>query len=292
MGIGALVAGSIGSSLIGAVSSSKAAGAAADAAAQANQTQRYIFDENVKLTEPWRATGQNALAALAYESGIGPRPIYGGAPSGLTIEELQSGGAVPFVPSSELTVGGQTFANAADAQAFARRAFGLPATSSGSTSSGGTTFRVGDRIFSTREAAQQYLDSLSTGGTEYAGFKATPGYQFRREEGEQGLERYAAARGMRLSGAALKSAARFNDGLASAEYGSHLNRLGNLAGVGQTATSQQINAGTNYANAVNQNTLAAGDARASGIMGVNNALQGGFNNMFNIFGMKQMGYFN
>ncbi len=288
---GALIAGSLGSAVIGGISAGKAAKAQSEAAAQANETQRYIFDRNVELTEPWRETGQNALAALAFESGIGPRPTFGGAPSGLTIEEVQGGGAGGLGGLPGGAFGGRDGAVTPWLQAGRPTPEQNQQAIGGLFGGGGTTFRVGDRVFSSRDAAQEYLDSLSTGGTEYGGFKATPGYQFRREEGEQGLERYAAARGMRLSGASLKSAARFNDGLAAQEYGQHYNRLAALSGTGQTAAGQQQAAGTNYANAFGQNALAGGAAQASGIMGVNNAIQGGFNNMFNVFGMKQAGFF-
>lgn len=284
MCIAALVAGSIGSSLIGASSAKKSASAVQNATDAANETRRYIFDKNVELSEPWRAVGENALAALAFETGIGPRPTFGGGYDGPPIEEIDGGtglfggtGGVGIVPRWK-----DLGKDEGDEQ--------WPVFD-GSTRTAGPMYRVGDKTFRDRKWAELYVDRRTRAGTPYGGFKATPGYQFRREEGEQGLERYAAARGMRLSGASLKSAARFNDGLAAQEYGNHYNRLAALSGTGQSAAGQQQAAGESYANAFGQNAIAGGQAQASGIMGVNNAIQGGFNNMFNIFGMKQMGYF-
>lgn len=46
-----------------------------------------------------------------------------------------------------------------------------------------------------------------------------PGYVFRQREGEKALQRGAAAKGLSLSGGALKDLSRFNQGLASDEYG-------------------------------------------------------------------------
>jgi hypothetical protein len=49
-------------------------------------------------------------------------------------------------------------------------------------------------------------------------FEADPGYQFRRSEGNRGIEQGAAARGSLLSGAALKELDRFNQDTASNEF--------------------------------------------------------------------------
>lgn len=131
-------------------------------------------------------------------------------------------------------------------------------------------------------------------------FEADPGYAFRQQQGQQAIERGAAARGGLLSGAALKGAQRFGQDLASQEYGNafnrfqvnqanRFNRLASIAGIGQTATNALNQAGTNFANAMTgisgQNAtnqanaqLAAGQARTSGYQGIGNALASGFAN--------------
>lgn len=117
-----------------------------------------------------------------------------------------------------------------------------------------------------------------------ADFETDPGYQFRMDEGSKALTNSATARGGVLSGAAAKAMERFSQGLASQEYGNafnrfnanqdkQFNRLATLAGVGQTATAQVNSAGQNMANNVSALTLAGGQARASGYIGRNNALQ-------------------
>lgn len=118
-----------------------------------------------------------------------------------------------------------------------------------------------------------------------ADFQADPGYDFRLSEGMKGINNSAAARGGVLSGAALKAASKYNQNFASNEYGNAynrfntdktntFNRLASIAGVGQTATNQVGAAGQNMANNVSQNTLSAGNARASGYVGGANALTG------------------
>lgn len=127
-----------------------------------------------------------------------------------------------------------------------------------------------------------------------ADFQADPGYAFRMSEGMRALEQGAAARGGLLSGNMLKGAQRFGQDLASQEYqnafnryqqqqGNQFNRLATLAGVGQTAVGALGQAGQNYAgnvgnlgmtNAANMGNAAimAGNARASSIGNLGNAL--------------------
>jgi hypothetical protein len=81
-----------------------------------------------------------------------------------------------------------------------------------------------------------------------------PGYEFGKQQGQQALDRQFAKQGGRVSGAAMKAAAEYGTNYAttgySAAYGrrqDRLNRLGVLAGYGQTApsgsTGQQPNNG-------------------------------------------------
>ena len=92
MPVGAL----IGASLIGGVASARSASKAADAqaaaAGQANDTQRYIFDRSVGLSEPQRITGLNALAAMRGMTGIGEMPSFGASGNLLNIAQADDGG--------------------------------------------------------------------------------------------------------------------------------------------------------------------------------------------------------
>ena len=123
-------------------------------------------------------------------------------------------------------------------------------------------------------------------------FNADPGYTFRLSEGQKQLDRMAAIRGGQLSGSSLKAAARFGQDLGSQEYmnafnryqterNARLNPLQSLAGMSQTSTNQLGAAGQNYANAAGQAIGAAGQARASGYMGVANAASGGLGQYMN-----------
>lgn len=56
------------------------------------------------------------------------------------------------------------------------------------------------------------------------GIEGDAGFQFRRQQGEQAVNRAAAARGGRGGGRALKELSRFNQGLASQEFGAAAQR--------------------------------------------------------------------
>ena len=89
----------------------------------------------------------------------------------------------------------------------------------------------------------------------------------------------AGARGMLKSGATIKAQTQFGQGIAAQEYGNFLNRLAGISGQGQQATGGTAAAGGQFGQMAGQNALAAGQARASGYAGVNNALQGTVGNL-------------
>lgn len=81
------------------------------------------------------------------------------------------------------------------------------------------------------DATHTLQEGLKTGGDFNKNFtmqdlqgSLDPGYQFRLEQGQLGLNRTAAARGGALSGAAVKDALNFNSGLASQETQNAFNR--------------------------------------------------------------------
>jgi hypothetical protein len=81
------------------------------------------------------------------------------------------------------------------------------------------------------DATRTLQEGLKTGGDFNRTFTAKdlqsdldPGYQFRLEQGQLGLNRTAAARGGALSGAAVKDALNYNSGLASQETQNAFNR--------------------------------------------------------------------
>ncbi len=115
-------------------------------------------------------------------------------------------------------------------------------------------------------------------------FIDSPDYQFRRDEGVRGIGNTFAARGGAASGNALRALAEFNGNLAAGEFGNWFNRRMQLSGRGDNANAQVQGAGSNYTSDYTQTQQHLGDARASGILGVTGAIQGGLSGIAGSFG--------
>lgn len=137
-----------------------------------------------------------------------------------------------------------------------------------------------------------------------ADFQKDPGYEFRRTEGARGVEASGAVRSGVLSGATLKALDQYNQDYASGEYGNafsryqtdltgRFNRLSSLAGTGQTAINETVNAGTNLTNQnqagvnnISNNIAAAGNARSSGYVAAGNAVGNAAGNIGQYYALK------
>lgn len=141
-----------------------------------------------------------------------------------------------------------------------------------------------------------------------------PGYQFRLQQGQQALERSAAAKGNLLTGGTAKDLTDYAQGAASNEYqnvynralegyqtnyntfannqANQYNRLASMAGLGQTTAQNLGSLGQSAAgnvsnisltagNQIGQNINNAGAARASGYVGSANALGQGLSGIGN-----------
>lgn|SRR3954467_7896856 len=147
--------------------------------------------------------------------------------------------------------------------------------------------------------AQQNLPGTMT----QAQLEATPGYQFALSQGLQTTQNAAAARGLGVSGASLKGAAKFATGLADstyqnqfanqqARYADILNlntgqqsnlqnqysRLSGVATLGQNAAAQTGKIGADSAAAQGKYISSAGQLMGAGIQGAGNALTGAAQN--------------
>ncbi|MCE5309638.1 MAG: hypothetical protein LLG20_18545 [Acidobacteriales bacterium] len=203
---------------------------------------------------------------------------------------------------------------------------------------------AGDATNPYRQAGAQAVTSLAdlmsgsfAKAPTMADLQLDPGFDFRLQQGQKALEASAAARGSSLGGAALKSLARYSQGVASDEYAkafdrfqadrtSRYNMFAGLAGIGQNATSQYLQAGANYGNQTSGNimegartaggfrtggaqsvadlimrgqqikadaVMGGANARASGVVGGTNALWSGItgaaNNAQNLFMLDKYG---
>jgi len=132
---------------------------------------------------------------------------------------------------------------------------------------------------------QQY-NAMPAAFTGQVQLNQDPGYAFRLKEGQQALDRQAAARGGLISGGALKAAQRYGQEMGSQEYGNAYNRaldrynanvsrestgynrLAAMSGIGQTSAGTLGTAGSNMAgnigNAYMQQGVNQGNALLAG----------------------------
>lgn len=137
----------------------------------------------------------------------------------------------------------------------------------------------------------------------------TPGYQFTLGQGLQAVQNSYAAQGLGSSGAAIKGAANYAEGLASTTYQQQFNNYWTqlmhqydmLSGAVATGENAGVNLG-NTTQATSSNlanlTTGAGAAQAGGIVGSANALNaglagvsGGINNALMLNMLNQAGMF-
>jgi hypothetical protein len=126
----------------------------------------------------------------------------------------------------------------------------------------------------------------AAGTDPYAAFRASPDYQFRLQEGMNALLASQSARGSTMGGRAQRELLRYGQGMGSQEFGNYYNRLANLAGIGQTATSQLGSLGANAAAGAGQAYQTAGQLRGAGQIGAFNALGQGIQNAFQAYGQN------
>ena len=251
----------IGSAVIGAGASKSAAKSQERAAAAQTALNERIYEETVDRFAPYTEAGLDYQNALRFEILGGDRPVFGGNPLDVT----------EFTETYETPNGGY---NALNPYWNSRNGSAQTPTITNSR----TRYRVGDQIFDERDAADAYAQANPTGGTEYQGFQATPGYQFMLDQGQKAIDNSAASTGSLFSGATLKSLQGYGQGLANQEYGNFLNRLAQGAASGQAAAGNQANAGANFLSTGTNALANLGNAQAAGAIGVGNALTGGINN--------------
>jgi hypothetical protein len=274
------------------------------------------------INEPYRATGQGALTNLAklyglpyqdYQSALSIANRFGGQQAGGSSSEsgnffdklpgnyasgkLLFGGGGLFGGGSERKPGtllakdvvkllkqGMSIDDIAN---VGRLVLNKPTRGVRLLTQAGLS---GDQISSLLRpelAAQKAMDAgyhPGTGEADMSVFTSSPGYQFRRDEGQRDIGNSFAARGGAFGGNALRALTGFNQNLASDDYYSYVNQLNNMAGLGQTATNNAMNAGQNYATGGSQALGNYGDARASGIANQYNMYGQGLSGAANAFG--------
>lgn len=255
--------GALAGGLFQAASAKSAARAQEAAARDQTALQGRMYDETVGRFAPFYGQGLDYANALRFELLGGDRPMVGGTAPGITEEQYQVAPAWARAAGQE----GNDYI--------------VPAEQ-------GTRYRVGDQVFDTRDAAQAYANANPTGGTPYAGFTATPGYDWQVREGQRAIDSSAASRGQLFSSNTLRNQMNFRQGMAAQEYNNYLNRLAGGAASGQNAAGNLATAATNNAAMGTQALSNLGNAQAAGAIGFGNAISGGIGNAIGMWNYQNM----
>jgi hypothetical protein len=111
-------------------------------------------------------------------------------------------------------------------------------------------------------------------------YTASPGYQYRLDEGLRAVQNSAAAKGILQSGGTLKGIDREAQGLAAQDYNDQFNRMMSIASGGQQAATSTGQFGMETGRSIADLLTQAGNAKASGYIGSANAISQGIGNVF------------
>jgi hypothetical protein len=128
---------------------------------------------------------------------------------------------------------------------------------------------------------------------------ATPGYQWSLNQGLQAAQNAATAQGLGRSGAAIKGATNYAEGLAGTTYqqqfandlaqkAQHYTQLAGQGAAGQNAAATTGNLGYQATQAGNNALMSGAQSQASGVVGSANAWGNASNQMSNMLMMNNM----
>lgn len=232
IGLGAALIGSAvigaGASAIGASKNASAINQSTQAQLQMNQQnlemQKDIFNQNKATLSPFVNTGTQATGAINALLGLTPTS--------------QPAPATPTTPATTPATGTtpRPFFSGGFADGVRyimdKRDGKLAPTATAAPATTPTTPAP------TYMTPQQAFDN----------YKNSTGYQFRYNEGMNALNSGYAGAGTIKSGAAMRAATEYGQGIASQEFNNYLNLLSGQQGVGLTAAGAQAGVATNYAN--------------------------------------------
>lgn len=279
----------LGGAAIASRGADRQATAATDTANQNNALQRDIFNQQRADLAPWRASGTAALAEINRRLGLGgqtaaaprvPNPLNGTgasgvAPTGYGANQYMDPRDTAMQPRNQM-VDTMLQANSPEGGAPQMSAGQNVLSTDGSTGPQVLPGAQGPTLTGTAPAGTgtNALDPEN----RYGGFYASPGYQFRFDEGQRGINANRAASGSLQSGDAMRALTRYGQDYASNEFNTQLNQLFSVAGLGQTATGQGNALAGQYGSQVSQNNQNA-----------SNALQSSYGNQAAIWGNALQG---
>lgn len=267
-GVGSIIGGAMGSDAADSAANSQLA-----AAQQANETQKWMYEQNRNNLTPYNQFGTAGMNMLAYYLGLANTPTggVGGSSYDQIRQELlpsySSSGNPPSLASMGLSGRDATWGYDPYQQKWGYQVKGstggdadMPTTywkyADGYSGSGAVDEAGLERAIQARLTQQQSATSAASTDPRFgsllqnyreytpfsmADFEADPGYAFRQSEGQKAIERSAAARGGLNSGRALKDLDAYSQGLASQEYQNAYGRYNNDYMTGYNTFNQNQN---------------------------------------------------
>lgn len=307
--------GAVGSAVIGGNAAENAAETQGHAASDASAVQQHMFDVSNEQQQPFIRSGYGANAELSRLLGVGGGGSGEGVGAGPQRTEWNSANGKLFgdkyLPPDTTTKdvgggwyevwnggsrigslrpGGPNGKFVADGSPIPQAAYdrlnGVSGGAGGAgDGTGGTGLRTG--YLSETFGPDQFKENLD------------PGYQFRLQQGAQGVMNGAASGSGSLSGPALKALMDYNQASASGEFNNSFNRfqtqqgnifqrLTSLATLGQNAAANTGAQGVATGANIGANIVGAGNAAAAGQVGQANAVSGALSDLGSIGGWYAM----
>ena len=294
------------------------AGAQSDAAASAQQIQAAQYAETKAALQkgekqaqgyiqPYAGVGRNALDALAYGTGLSggatnPWDIPTDAKVGKSNDPIWNYVLQQYKSNGGKIKGNLTDPKNSDLLKQLQGQYSTVQQKQGATAGGASGVGQGSLL---NYGQDQYKNDVGYTPmvNSLAELQATPGYQFQLEQGLQGVNNSAAAKGGLLSGANMKAINDYAQGQASTGYQDAWNRAQNayqnafgrnqqkfqnlqsMANNGQSAATTQggyamgvgqglAGASTNYGNNASNLALGQGQINANMATGITNSIGG------------------
>lgn len=321
---GSLISGFLGSKSSKDAAEQAAAGAQQAAQAQANAArealdlQRQMYQDQMRMSAPYYGAGTNALAQLASLYGLyQPGHFTPYSPGTLATQQAQAPVYAPVAGQSGQMQGVSNtleqmyrdFELSQPSWLDQQRDTYDPVTANREMIASIQDILRGQQQpqYATVPQQQQAPSAPQFDPTGMAGFWGSPESQLSQralavamDRGISGLDRAAAASGGLLSGGQAKRLSDYSQDTQNqylqGAYTDYANRLAALAGIGQTAGQNQGNYAGNYAanagnlmsaqgNAASEGLLNAANMRASGTMGSANSWNNALNGLAQFAGM-------
>jgi hypothetical protein len=231
---GAIAAGgAVAASKISSNGAKSAADASTAASNQAAQLQSQQYQQNAATLAPYVGTGNAAMGQINALLGLGGTAGTAGTPG-----QADYAGYVNANP--DLLTDWQRFHGNMSADEYGRYHYSTYGQGEGRNlpMTGGTQGMPGVSAADAQAAAEQ----------GFANFRNSTGYDFRVKQGMNALNSGYAGAGTIKSGAAIKGAVDYGQGMASQEFWNYLGALGTQQGLGLKAASAQAGVGGDYAN--------------------------------------------